>query len=406
MSQRWRSHRWLENPFILYFSSAQCQKTSLPFLRRIMIPFLSGLFLFNSYNAARRGSSTGRFYYGSRNSELRPSFPIMCATTDEVPLVSPLLNSRQLLLESDPDYSLQTKGLLFYLLPFFVPLLGFVLYDPLALLTRDVVIALGHNGWAFTDGGQYKAEILAPTINGVVVPTISIALATLVAGTLSSLRERQNVIRACLNNEGSELKTLHAKLLHVCRGSEQMSCISLIAMLGTYISRVLSESSSTVDVKKLSTGTSELHTMMRYLYAISEDLDYNNIGSLETMLSRLNALRSTRITALQNVFPFIHWAVITLLGSSILLCFMLETDQDALKFLDGTQLRILFTFLMGAVSSTALLCFDLSQPFTYGFFAVPLACMKQLVVIRNEVRADVQRLTELFVQSAVNSVND
>lgn len=373
-----------------------------------MKPMLQVLVVLWVHFVPRSISFSVDFYFTvKRLSRFPTPRKFWCDADDDIPLVNPILNSKQFQFESQPELSVQTKELVFYLLPFFVPLLGFVLYDPLAHMTRDVVIALGHNGWAFSDGGQYKAEILAPTINGIVVPTISIALATLVAGTISSLRERQGIIRSCLNNEAAELKTLHVKLLQLCRESERVNCISLISLLGIYIMRVLKESSSNSDVRKLSTITSELHSIIRYLYAMNGELDNNEIGSLEMVLSKLNSLRAMRITALQNVFPIIHWAVITLLGTSILLCFMLETDQDTLKFLDGTQLRILFTFLMGAVSSTALLCFDLSQPFRYeyGFFTVPPACVQQLVVIGNEIKMDIKRFTDLLVQDSVINSN-
>ena len=36
-----------------------------------------------------------------------------------------------------------------------------------------------------------------------------------------------------------------------------------------------------------------------------------------------------------------------LLGGSIVLCFLLETDDQLLQFLDLSQLRIIFTFLIG-----------------------------------------------------------
>lgn len=57
--------------------------------------------------------------------------------------------------------------------------------------------------------------------------------------------------------------------------------------------------------------------------------------SANDVATSLVATRALRLSDLQNKLPVIHWAVITLLGCSILLCFMLETDKDTVQFLDG-----------------------------------------------------------------------
>ena len=58
-------------------------------------------------------------------------------------------------------------------------------------------------------------------------------------------------------------------------------------------------------------------------------------------------VRAQRLSLLQTTFPLLHWVVMCLLGGSIVLCFLLETDDQLLQFLDLSQLRIIFTFLIG-----------------------------------------------------------
>lgn len=58
------------------------------------------------------------------------------------------------------------------------------------------------------DGGQFTVTLLRPTITGVVVPVISIALATLVSTTVNVLRARQVELRALINKEACELRLL------------------------------------------------------------------------------------------------------------------------------------------------------------------------------------------------------
>ena len=64
--------------------------------------------------------------------------------------------------------------------------------------------AIGRN----VDGGQFTVTLLRPTITGVVVPVISIALATLVSTTINVLRERQVFLRQSINKEACELRLL------------------------------------------------------------------------------------------------------------------------------------------------------------------------------------------------------
>ena len=80
------------------------------------------------------------------------------------------------------------------LLPFVPPVFAFNLYDDvLSLITWAIDNAPGN--WVAVDGGKAQVELLTPTINGVILPAISIALGTLSATTISSLRDRQIALR-------------------------------------------------------------------------------------------------------------------------------------------------------------------------------------------------------------------
>ena len=60
--------------------------------------------------------------------------------------------------------------------------------------------------WAEVDGGVYRIETLSPVINGIVLPTTSIAFGPLLSATVSILRQRQLDIRTSLNLEACELR--------------------------------------------------------------------------------------------------------------------------------------------------------------------------------------------------------
>lgn len=97
---------------------------------------------------------------------------------------------------------------MFYLFIALIPIFSFQCLDSITITVRNMVLAISAQNWLPVDGGRYMAEMLTPTINGVVLPTISITLGVLVSNTISSLKERQNRLRECVNNESFGLKLL------------------------------------------------------------------------------------------------------------------------------------------------------------------------------------------------------
>ena len=62
----------------------------------------------------------------------------------------------------------------------------------LQLFTSADALSKARN-YESVDGGAYEIAILTPTINGVVMPALSIAFGTLTATTINTLRQRQLV---------------------------------------------------------------------------------------------------------------------------------------------------------------------------------------------------------------------
>lgn len=56
------------------------------------------------------------------------------------------------------------------MIPAIVPIIAYIIYDPTAELFAFVIDAIAQNNFVPVDGGQYQAKIIAPAINGVVVP--------------------------------------------------------------------------------------------------------------------------------------------------------------------------------------------------------------------------------------------
>ena len=82
-----------------------------------------------------------------------------------------------------------------------------------------------------------------------------------------------------------------------------------------------------------------------------------------------------------DVVPAIHWIILSLLASSIIINFLIESDSSSLQFLNSFRLRVLFTIIIGVMSAVATLCADLNDPFRGNFQITPSA--DQLYVIRD-----------------------
>ena len=95
----------------------------------------------------------------------------------------------------------------YFLLAAFLPaVLAFVLWGNISIMISNFLNIVGVVNSA--QGEAFANNLLRPTIIGVVVPVISIALATLVSTTVNVLRQRQVDLRAFINQEAGELRFL------------------------------------------------------------------------------------------------------------------------------------------------------------------------------------------------------
>lgn len=105
-------------------------------------------------------------------------------------------------------------------------------------------------------------------------------------------------------------------------------------------------------------------------------------------LTRLRNERSTRLSALQSTYPGLHYVILSLLGGSICVVFLMETNQELLIFLSAIQLRILWSMLIGTFSSLAVVNYDMRDPFR-GSYNVAVS-VDQFYTIREAIRATIQ----------------
>ena len=282
--------------------------------------------------------------------------------------------------------------------PAVVPLLAYNLY-PLVMDAYHVVVdVISGKTWYSVDGGASRIAELMPVTNGIVVPSVSVAFGTLTAITIQSLRQRQISIRALLNKEACTMRSLHSSTSAIFKPSAfELERFQLALLMRQYLSRLIFESRNGINLQqleRLGASDSEVDGMAQVLFQAEarpiEPTESRMLFQSNTeftamlLIKELQVHRSERLALLQTPFPAVHWLILTLLASSILLAFIFETDAQLLQFLDDLQLRYLFTVLVGAFSGIAALCADLADPFRGSFCITPstqqLECVRDIIL--------------------------
>lgn len=318
------------------------------------------------------------------------------------------INSNDLMTPQQVRESLSIGDNFIKAIPIIAPIISYFTYGDVVAIFRFLIEAVSSNNWQAVDGGKYATQIITPAINGIVLPSASILFATLIGNTVTTLRQRQLDVRICLNNEANEIRTLQS-LIDFFPLQQQMITPSspspnsdkslemdiqdkARAYLIQYTGRIIAESQPGVTLGNLEfTGSmdSEMNGLLVQLNEMGRDSARNSnpaiISESYGAISRLNSYRSTRISALQSTFPALHFAIVSALGFSICLTFLMETNQEILFFMNETQLRILWTILIGTLTALGVVCYDLSDPFR-GEYQI-LSSVDQLFTVRDVLRA-------------------
>jgi Protein of unknown function (DUF4239) len=268
------------------------------------------------------------------------------------------------------------------IIPIVVPVLAYFAYENVAQVADILADTLASRNFVEVDGGSYRAQIIAPAINGIVIPACVVTFATLLSITLSFLRQRQQDIRTYINTEAGELRVLQAFVDAFPEGKPKDLCRTYLIQ---YTSRLIAESQPTTRYDKLdaTSGESEMNGFLTQLIQM-EDVREDLRSQSYSAVTRLNSERSERISILQSSFPPLHYAVLTVLALSICSCYLLETDQDILVFLYAVQLKLLWAILVGVFTGFAVVCYDLIDPFQ-GLYQIS-STVNQLYTIRESLK--------------------
>jgi Protein of unknown function (DUF4239) len=122
------------------------------------------------------------------------------------------------------------RSFLILVAPIVAPFIAFFTFELCAKLFSSFNDYLSQgNKWAPVDGGAYQARIIAPAINGLVVPAVALLFATLISTTITTLRQRQVEIRRAINMEAGELRAMECLFDAIDPGFVQDQCRSYVS---------------------------------------------------------------------------------------------------------------------------------------------------------------------------------
>lgn len=305
----------------------------------------------------------------------------------------------------------------YFLLGAFVPvILAFMSWENISFGVSEFINTYGVMNTP--DGNKFANDLLRPTITGVVMPVISIALATLVSTTVNVLRQRQVDLRAFVNKESCELRLLRRAIFGIF-GTRQHAGrrAKALALLSGYVEQLMKECDrgavDELEERQLvgGIGVNELDRLSAMLHGVdgAAASRQGSVSAADDLIVSLNGHRSERVALLLSVFPVIHWGILIGLSMSITIAFLLTSNQQVLQYLNSIQLRFLFATIIGVFSSVGILCWDLSDTFSGTFSIVgagtQLADLR--VCIREDARealaedGEISSSTRNFLQSAV-----
>ena len=258
--------------------------------------------------------------------------------------------------------------------PWILAALSFFFYEKIAVAFRTAVDHAAHYTWVTADKGVYEAELILPALNGPVVTSISILFATLSAITISSLYTRQDTLHRTLIAMVEDV--LHLQLLVDAFPESHKTQAKQI--LGTFAEHIydlcIHGELCPKAIRKEHLGA--LVSLVNQMGVASSQQQGQQPVVRDAVLKetyesvvRINVHRARLSSALSATFPVFHYLNLVGLALAICLIFLLETDLDVVLFLAGFQLGICWSLLVGTFSMLAMVCYDMSNPFS-GIFQV------------------------------------
>lgn len=131
---------------------------------------------------------------------------------------------------------------------------------------------------------------------------------------------------------------------------------------------------------------SELNGLTRQLNVAHGNVVPPHVADeLYSSVTRLRDQRIHRISALQSIYPPLHYAILIVLAFAECIAYLIETDQELLVFLNAVQLKLLWSMLVGTFVACFAVVLDLRTPFA-GSYQIS-ASVDQLHTIKLTLQA-------------------
>lgn len=246
-------------------------------------------------------------------------------------------------------------------IPVLTSLVAFLSFKSMTHGFHAIVEKMSHNEWIpSTDAAvDLQTQVITQVVNGPVITSISVLFATLVSITVSFLHDRQMTLFHFFVKQIDDLRMLQCILKQMPESLRQ----DAKQLTHEYTERLVRDESGD------QTPTDSLDVSLRGLLLLFQSAlsnPRNKACPLAEMayecVTRIQQAQSRRWTALQAKFPVMHYATLALLAFAICISFLVATDQS-ISIFESLQVRILWTILIGAFTSLAVVCYDLSSPF-------------------------------------------
>jgi hypothetical protein len=203
-----------------------------------------------------------------------------------------------------------------------------------------------------------QTQVVTQVINGPVITSISLLFATLVSTTVSTLHNRQIQTYDSFSKQMHEVNQLLALLHHmsVSQGAIMRPTVQSLAN-GIFRESFREESQSNAIEPLIDTLLFQVHAWM-----VNPKEASSVVSEAHESLMRIAEARRCHFTTLNTQFPAMHYVALGVLAVCICASFLIATDQ-ALHVLESIPVRLLWSILIGAFSSLAVVCYDLASPF-------------------------------------------
>ena len=230
------------------------------------------------------------------------------------------------------------------------------------------------------------SNVVTQVVNGPVVTSISVLFATLMSVTISTLHSRQQDVQVSLINEIEALRNLQTLVssplyYRYLTEEEKLTMAERMEVLRNVVTE---ESVSEHSRPQKHLNPHEyIELQSDYLLVACDQIELHWLANPKRrenpnpLLTKIRELvqyvrteRKNRWIAVTSMhFPIAHYLTLGLLVVSILIAFLVATDEADFLFLQGLQVRVLWSVLVTCFSSLAVVCADLADAYS-GAYAV------------------------------------